>query len=208
MPALVKTFDDLGMEEDLAKARILWAASLKSAGDCEKAVTVLMPVKRLKDRLRPALYGWVLVELGDISQILGEHRKGFEALEEAAQMFRAEGHLTGLADVAAMMGFGYRSQGMLREAAECFHASQEQYRRLGVRWLEGYAGVLLAETYLALGSPREAERLLLAAMPIFEEQSMVADAVAALRLLRESIRQQKLDPQMVRNLRERLRGGV
>jgi tetratricopeptide (TPR) repeat protein len=205
IPALAKSFRDFGMQEDLVKSRILWAASLKSAGECERALAVLEPLRHLKEELRPALYAWVLVELGDISQILGDYRKGFEDLEEAARLFRAGEQLLGLADVAAMIGFGLRSQGKLREAAECFQGSQEQYRQLGVRSLEAYAGILLAETYIALGSPHEAERLLLAAVPIFEEQGMIADAVAAVALLRESIRQQKLDPKMLRDLRERLR---
>lgn len=205
IPALERVFRDLGMQEDAAKARILWAASLKSAGQCERALSVLAPLRDLKDELRPVLYGWVLVELGDISQILGDYRKGFADLNEAGALFRAEDQLLGLADVAAMMGFGFRSQGMLKEAAECFQRSQEQYRQLGVRSQEAYAGVLLAETYMALGLPRKAERLLLAAVPIFEEQSMVADAVAAVALLRESIRRQRLAPQVLRDLRERMR---
>ena len=204
IPALAKTFQNLGMQEDLVKCRILWAASLKSAGECERALGVLAPLKHMKDGMKPALYGWVLVELGDIKQILGDYQRGLEDLKEAARLFRAEDQWIGLADVASMMGFGFRSQGMLKEAAECFRASQEQHRQLGMRSLEAYAGILLAETYLALGAPRDAERLLLAAIPIFEEQSMVADAVAAVRLLRASIRQRKLDPEILRDLRERL----
>jgi hypothetical protein len=72
--------------------------------------------------------------------------------------------------------------------------------------LDAYAGILLAETFIELGLTRKAEKLLLAAAPVFEEQGMVADAVATVSLLREAIRRRKLDPQTLRELRDRMQG--
>jgi hypothetical protein len=70
-----------------------------------------------------------------------------------------------------------------------------------------YAQFLVAETYLAMQLPRDAEAEVLKAIPIFKEEGIVLDAVAALSILRESIRQQKLDPDLLRELRDRLRPG-
>jgi hypothetical protein len=53
--------------------------------------------------------------------------------------------------------------------------------------------------------PSKAEEEVLKALPVLEEQRVVADSLAALSLLREAIRRQKLDPQTLRNVRERFR---
>jgi hypothetical protein len=71
-----------------------------------------------------------------------------------------------------------------------------------MKWPEAYHRVLLAETYLAMGRPREAEIEIRAALPILEEQGMLADAVIAVNLLREAVRQRKLLPADIRDLRK------
>ncbi|HEY3171269.1 MAG TPA: hypothetical protein VGK86_01710, partial [Thermoanaerobaculia bacterium] len=65
--------------------------------------------------------------------------------------------------------------------------------------------VLIAETYLAMGRPREAELEIRAALPFLQEQAMVPDAVIAVNLLREAIRRQHPESKMLREIRERLR---
>jgi hypothetical protein len=100
-----------------------------------------------------------------------------------------------------------RSRGLLGEAVELFKASARDYEDLGMMANGAYARLLVAETYLAMQLPRDAEAEVLKAIPIFEEEGIVLDAVAALSILRESIRQQKLDPDLLRELRDRLRPG-
>jgi hypothetical protein len=58
-----------------------------------------------------------------------------------------------------------------------------------------------------MGAWRAAEREARRILPIFASHGMVAETVAALSILRESIRQQKLDPDLLRELRDRLRPG-
>jgi hypothetical protein len=70
-----------------------------------------------------------------------------------------------------------------------------------------YTRLLVAETYLAMHRPRDAEREVLEALPFLEREGVSADSVVALSIYREAVRRQKLDPQMLRELRERLRPG-
>jgi hypothetical protein len=139
--------------------------------------------------------------------IRGDYRRGLAELREAASILKAENELTALPGVVAMIGFAYRAQGRLREAVEFFMESQKAYAQLGMRPYEAYTGLLVAETLLAMDRSKEAELVVLSVLPSIEAQGMVADGVAAINLLREAVRRQKLDPQMLRELRERLRPG-
>jgi hypothetical protein len=64
--------------------------------------------------------------------------------------------------------------------------------------------MLIAETYLAMGRPREAEREIRRVLPILEEESMVPDAVVAANILREALGQQCGDPKLTSDSHERL----
>jgi tetratricopeptide (TPR) repeat protein len=205
-PALDSTFARLGMEEDRIKGRILWSSSLKSAGRLDEAFEVLQPLRQQSSSLRRGLYGYVLRESGDLHLIRGEYEVGLAELREAASILKQENELVGLPAVVGMIGFGYRAQGLLKEALEFFVDSREGYARLGMKPYEAYTGLLVAETFLAMGRYKDAELLVLSVLPAIEEQGMVVNAIAAVNLLREAIRRQRLDPQVLRELRERLGG--
>jgi thioredoxin-like negative regulator of GroEL len=124
---------------------------------------------------------------------------------EAGSIFKKSRQLTGLANVNSIIASGYRAQGKLAEAIGTFRASKGIYAYLGMKTHEAYIEVLIAETYLAMGCHREAEREILKALPSIEEQGMITDAVAAVSILREAVRRRKLDPQVLREVTERLR---
>jgi tetratricopeptide (TPR) repeat protein len=207
-PFLDKTFTRFGMDEDRIKCGILWAASLKVAGQPETALDVLENLRRSMSSISSQLSGWVLAEIGDIHGICGDHQRAIEALEMAARMLRRERQLTGLAHVNSMLGCICRSQGLFQEAVRIFTKSIRDFKRLGMATSAAYTRLLLAETFLAMQLPRNAEREVLRALPIFEDEGIVSDALVALSILREAVRRRKLDPQMLRELRERLRPGT
>ena len=182
------------MEEDRVKSRILWASSLKLTGLPQEALDVLEPACQLRSRIRPALYGWVLLQFGDIHQTLGNYDRALEQFAEAARLLREGKQYIGLADIRLMIASIYRAQGRLEEALHLLQTSRQDHARLEMTWPEGYHRMLIAETYLAMGRPREAEKEIRAALPLLEEQGMLADAVIAVNLLREAVRQRKLDP--------------
>jgi hypothetical protein len=71
--------------------------------------------------------------------------------------------------------------------------------------LEAANRMLIAETYLAMGRHRDAEAEIRMAIPVFEEQRMVADAVVGVNLLREAMRRQRVDRPPVDDIRARPR---
>lgn len=207
VPILNRKFADLGMEEYRVKCVILWASCLKIAGQPEAALQILESFRRSTPAISPQLLGWVLSEIGDNHGICGNHERGIEALEKAAALMRSEKQLTGLAQVNSMIGSICRARGLLWEALRLFTTSASDYEHLGMVTIAAYTRVLIAETYLAMHMPRDAEDEVLKALPVLEEEGIVPDALVALSILREAVRRQKLDPQMLQELRERLRPG-
>jgi tetratricopeptide (TPR) repeat protein len=187
------------MYEDRVKCRILWAGSLKLKGLLEEALDVLEPVRQSEPQTRPELYGWVLLQSGDIQQILGNYERALKELGEAARLLREGKHYVALADINWMISCIYRANGRLEEAVALLETSRQDHARLGMKWPEAYHRILIAETYLAMGRAREAEIEIRAALPILEEQGMLADAVIAVNLLREAVRQRKLQPVDIRD---------
>jgi tetratricopeptide (TPR) repeat protein len=202
-PVLEASLREFRMHEDVVKCRILWAASLKCIGECEKAFEVLEPIRTLACEIRPALYGWVLMELGDLSLISSSYERGFQELAEAERLLREANQITGLTLTLAMMGFGYRMRGMFQEAVQLFTRARAECAALDSEALDAYVRLLISEAYLAMGSWRAAEREVLEILPVFERHGMVAEGVAGVTLLREAVRQRKLEPGKLREFRER-----
>ena len=193
-PQLEAEFLAMGMEDDRVRCLILWAGSLKLKGLLQEALEILEPARQSRAQIRPELYGWVLLQCGDIQQTLGNHERALRELGEAARLLREGKQYIALADINWMISCIFRANGRFEEALTLLEASREDHARLGMKWPEAYHRVLLAETYLAMGRPREAEIEIRAALPILEEQGMLADAVIAVNLLREAVRQRKLLP--------------
>lgn len=201
--SLESSFREFQMHEDIVKCRILWAASLKCIGECEKAFEVLEPIRTLACEVRPALSGWVLMELGDLSLISSSYERGFQELAEAEHLLREANQITGLTLTLAMMGFGYRMRGMFQEAIQLFNRARAECTTLESEALDAYVRLLISEAYLAMGNWRGAEREVLEILPVFERHGMVAEGVAGVTLLREAVRQRKLEPSKLREFRER-----
>jgi tetratricopeptide (TPR) repeat protein len=204
-PELDQTFAELGMEEDRAKGRILWSMSLKLLGRLQEATEVLEPVLMLTSEIRPALYGWALLQSGDIQQICGNYERALKDLTHAARLLRQGRQFTGLADVNVILSGLYRAHGKLREALELIETSRQEHERLGMKWSEAYTRMLIAETYLSMDRPRDAEREIRAALPVLKGAGAVPDALAGINLLREAVRRRALDPQTLSEIREHLR---
>jgi len=188
---LERLFAGLGMEEDRIKCRITWAACLKLAGRFAEALEVLEPLRLSRMHVRPSLYGWVLLHSGDIHQICGNYELALEELIEAANLLQEGKQMTGFANVKSMISCIYRSHGLIDQALQLLKSGCEEHARLGLATLVASDRILIAETYLAMGRPREAELEIRAAIPVLEEQGMVADAVVAVNLLREAIWRQR-----------------
>jgi hypothetical protein len=67
-----------------------------------------------------------------------------------------------------------------------------------------YLHLVIAESLLEINRDRQAEWEILAAMPTIDEVQMVPEAIAAVTLLRESVRRQKTDFGALQQVKELL----
>src|SRR5262249_34846894 len=109
-----------------------------------------------------------------------------------------------LADLKWVIGETFRAQGKHTQALESLLSAKQDFEGLGMSTYVAYLCLAIADTFLTLHRDREAEVEILAALPTIEEQKMVPEGLAAIALLRESVRRRKTDPQALRQLRERL----
>ena len=147
----------------------------------------------------------MLSQSGDLQQLSGNYERALTDLSLAARLLREGRQFTALAEVNIILSGVYRAHGRLTEALELIESSRQDQVRLGMKWPEAYTRMLLAETYLAMGRPRDAEREIRAALPVLEDAGTVPDAIAGINLLREAVRRRTLDPDVIRGIRKRFR---
>ena len=205
LPALLASFERLGMKSEGFKARFLEAAALRDAGRLEDSFGRLQALRDELVRHEDAgLLGQVLV-------LMGNHLGAHQRFEEAVQAYEAAlpnikkgNRPIALAELKWSIGDTYRVQGACSKALDSYRAAQRDLLSLGLKPRVANVGLAIAESLLALGRPREAEWEILQALPTIEEQKMVPEGFAAVALLRESIKLQKADPNALRDLREHL----
>jgi hypothetical protein len=98
------------------------------------------------------------------------------------------------------MGALFRAEGKLPSAIEAYRASLVEFDEIGMRSDVAAAHLVLAELLLDSGQDAIAMSEVLAALPIIDEEKMVPEGFVALSLLRESLRQQKINRQALRDL--------
>lgn len=204
VPALVRSFERLGMRQELQKTRFVEAMSLKEAGRFSSAFDAFRALRDDLSAEAPSLLSRVLIELGAEYARTQQFPLAASTYEEAMKFVAAAGEPMSLAHLRATIGETYRDMGNHRLALECFRSAVSIYAEIGMKARVAYLRVVAAETLLLADRQREAEWEICAALPIIEEEKLVAEGVAAMALLRESIRRRKLDPDAIRDLKKQL----
>lgn len=204
-PSLEASFTKLRMDVEAVKCRLLLAMTLKQTGENAKALGLLAGLHE-----RPLLAGdrflraRILSEIGDLHQFEGRLDLAMQAFEEAVSLLDHEVASAVRADLQLFVGGVLQAQGRLSEACDAFRASQRTYLALEMRAQVTYLNLVIAETLISLGRDREAEWEILAALPAIEAMKMAPEALAAVALLRESVRRRRADPSALRELRSHL----
>lgn len=205
LPSVALTFRKLGMAHDFAKCQFLEAMSLKQTGRTTEAAARLDDlVATAHGTLQPAFIGLALVNLGDLRSGEGQFAKALEAYRAATSILEAADQRYALADLKMAVGATLRTMGLIDPALAAYREAADQHAELGMVTRAAYARVVLADALLEAGKHREAEWQLMAALPAIDEQKMVPEGLAAVTLLRESVRQRKTDPKALLELREYL----
>jgi len=206
LPSLASSFQKHDMQLEEAKCRFLESKTLQQLGRMEESLEILDGLRKGTDLgLDPILRGQVLVHAGYAYGSLHEFERAVEAYEEALPLIAGGNRPNVLAELKWAVGDTNKSQGKMVEAIQAYRLAQEDYKKLEMPTHVASLHLVVADSLLALGRTREAEREILAALPIIESHKMVPEGFAAVALLRESVRRSQADPNALRELREQLR---
>ncbi|HYB54151.1 MAG TPA: hypothetical protein VEG84_09815, partial [Thermoanaerobaculia bacterium] len=81
-----------------------------------------------------------------------------------------------------------------------YRAAQKEFDEIGMRADVAALHLVVADLLLELGQEGAATQSVLAAIPVIQELNMVPEGMAALQLLRESLRDQRIDRPALRAL--------
>jgi tetratricopeptide (TPR) repeat protein len=204
-PSLEASFTKLHMEVEAVKCRLLLAMTLKMIGEHSGAVELLDRVhKNPSLSSEPFLRAKILAELGDLHQLQGQFGLAMAAFQEASQLLEDKEPSPARADLKLCVGATYKALGSLDAAKEAYRAAQTEYSFLDMPGPVAYTRLLIAETLLEMNRDREAEWEILAALPVIDEINMVPEGLAAVALLRESVRKRNTDTSALKQLRTQL----
>ena len=200
-PSVGKCLSKLGMREDALKCRFLEVTARGESGDLSGAVDVAEQVclkaQELGDQRLVAL---AYSNLGHFAALMGDASRVQAALEKAIPVLRRLNERIALIKAEWTMGNLYRKQAQHQPAIEAFNACRQEFQSLGMSADVAAMHLAIADLLLETGQDDEAILEVLSALSIIEEVGMTPERVAALSLLRESLRQQKINRQALRDL--------
>jgi tetratricopeptide (TPR) repeat protein len=210
---LKERFARLGMRLSFAKCCLLEAITLKEIGrDAEARVAFDALSRDPAIQGERSLQGMVFTGIAELEGRLGLFEAAHSNILKAIQMLKESGTPLAVAHLHAVEGELLRDQGQLDRAVDSYRAAVVVYSAGEFPSHAAYLRVVLAETLMAAGRENEAISEIVAALPVIDGEHLVREGIAAMALLRESVRRKKTDPRALRELREQLermqRGGV
>ena len=147
---------------------------------------------------------FVMIHMGELLSTQGRYAEALSCLNEVSTRAVVREQPLLSAQLKTALAETLRRQGELSAAAEVLHGAAQDYAAAGMKTMEAYLRVVLAETLIALSRHREAEWQIAAALPTIEEQRMLPEGFAAVELLRESLRRRKADSASLGEIRAHL----
>ena len=138
--------------------------------------------------------------LFQIYAFLGDTERAFSAAQETIPALLRLNNRVGLAKLQLGLGYLLRAQGNLGRSIEAYRAAQKEFREIGMRADMAASHLVLADLLLDIGQSAQAEWEIRAALPVIDELELVSEGIAALSLLRESLRRRQIDRQALRSL--------
>jgi len=201
LPSLVESFEKLDMVEDALKCRSVEGLAYMEMGDLGSARDVFMRVRSEALRLNlDRLVASACVNLVHAHGALGETESSLQYSKEALPILRRLDNNVAIAQVQTGIGTLFRSRDNLSEAISAFRSAQQEFAALGMLADVAAIRLIVADLLLEMGEERLATTEVIEALPIIEDYKMVPEGMAALTLLRESVRQQKVSHQALRDL--------
>ena len=201
LPALIDSFERLDMVEDVLKCRFLDGLARVETGDLSTAA-------QLFDRLRSdaeaahneGLVASALTNLVHVHGMLGNTEEAFSCSKQALPIFARLGHRVDVGKIHWGIGSLLRAKRQFEGAIEAFGSARDEFAELGMAADVAATRLMIADLHLELCQDSAALREILLALPVIDEYKLVPEGAAALSLLRESVRQQKVNHQALRDL--------
>jgi tetratricopeptide (TPR) repeat protein len=201
VPSLIANFEKLEMIEDALKCRFLEGVALLNMDRLAEASEVFRGICNEARRMQnDKLLAIASNNLVQIHGLLGESAQALNEARETLVIFRRLDNRVGVAKLQFGMGALFRAEGKIPSAVEAYRAALIEFDEIGMRSDVAAAHLVLADLLLDLGQDTSAMGEVLAALPIIDEEKMIPEGFAALSLLRESLRHQKINRQALRDL--------
>ena len=201
VPLLIESFEKLEMREEALKCRFLEGIVLMEADQPTRAIEQFRRIRAGARSLgNDQLLGTALTNLVQLHASAGEAEEALDASRHALLVWKRLDNRVGVAKVHWGIGDLLRVKGQPGSAIEAYRAAQAEFATIGMRGDVAALQLVTADLLLDLGESEAARREILAALPAIEEIQMVPEGVAALTLLRESVRGRGIDRQALREL--------
>jgi tetratricopeptide (TPR) repeat protein len=200
-PRWSENFQNLGLPEEALKCRFLEAASLRELGRMAEAIEVYRDICREAERIESVrLLGQAANGLAQLYRVVGDLNEAMTYARKALPLLQELDNRINLAKLRWCVGDILREQGKKSEALQAYRAALEECDDLGMRGDAAAIHLVIADLLLDVGHEAQAEWEVRAALPIIDEEQMVPEGIAALTLLRESLRRRRIDRQALREL--------
>ena len=188
-----------------ARAVLGWAfISLERPGDARSVLEAALHDPAIESD--PSYHATILIVLGNAISNLGDHSAAMARFNAAGMILARFAHPLLLGHLTSTIGESLGKVGHLRETLILYRAAREIFRQIGQAQQVGYLNVLLSEVLILLGRDEEAEKELLAVMPLIEKLDLRREALAATVLLREAKARRSTESKPIQDLHKRRKG--
>jgi tetratricopeptide (TPR) repeat protein len=200
-PALAKRLAELGMPEESLKCRILEGVALMESGRFSDSADLFLQACQEARRVKnERLLGYAWTNLAQAYGVMGDSMRALEASDRAFQILKRLDDRVNIAKIRWGVARLLHEIGKGQASIEAYRKAQQELASLGMRADVVALNLAVADLLLERGQDQEAIREILSALPVIDELKLVPEGVAALSLLRESLRQQKINRQALRDL--------
>lgn len=200
-PALRESFEVTNMPEEALKCRFLEGIALVETGRLNEAIPVFEQIASQAEEIgSERLLASAYANLTHYQGMRGDSKEAIAWSEKAIPILQRLDDRVGLAKTQWGLANLLRKTNRTEAAVETYRAAQAEFARLEMRADVAALSLVVADLLLELSRDQEARREILSALPVIDELKMVPEGVAAFSLLRESLRQKRINRQALRDL--------
>jgi tetratricopeptide (TPR) repeat protein len=200
-PSLRQSFEELNMAEEALKCHFLEGIALAESDRVEESIPIFEEIGRRAAKLgNERLVGLAFTNLTQYHGMRGNSVEAITWSRRAIPILERLDDRVGLAKVHWGLANLLRESHQTSAAVDAYRAAQLEFESLQMRADVAALRLVIADLLVELGRRHEAMREILASLPVIEELKMVPEGMAALSLLRESVRQKQINRQALRDL--------